>query len=452
MKRVTLHIALLLLLTATGVQAQSDNYKRLAQEITQSCNNDYSRAQEIFRWICANISYDLEGKANSAERCLKERRGTSFGYCQLYARLAQAVGLQPTVVTGKAKGESATKGHCWIFLECDDNQLLIDPMWGSGSINDGKFVRNIDEAWFDVAPEWMIFSHFPQDKKFQLLKKKLSEKEFQELPLLFPYIQNYGFDAAKMLNLAMKSDEGVPTIYQPTNGLDIQIMEVPLHERLQVGEAYSFTLKKKSPHKIMLICGNEYVTEDMWQRSDSIYTLSYRPFKTDKMSLTFESDNNGTYTTFVEYSIAPPTRAHLDTLEKYRPLAAEEVRNLTSTNIEILERMKIDGHKLLKGIRDKEITSLPQFFKDCNFEIIDIPLSGTLEVGKEYLFKIRPRTKGDTWLIRHGHKRFRRWSIDPASGTQEITVRPTEAGELELSVILADDKGFYHSCIKYEVK
>ncbi len=452
MKRATLYIIALTLLLAPTAKAQSDSYSTLANEITQACNSDYSRAQAIYNWICANISYDLEGKANNAEKCLKQRRGTSFGYCQLYARLAQAVGLHPTVVTGKAKVASTTNGHCWIYLECDDNQLLIDPMWGSGSISDGQFVRNIDEAWFDVAPEWMIFSHYPQDKKFQLLKKKISEKEFLKLPLLFPYIQKYGLEAAKMLNLAMNSNEGVPTIYQPTKGLNIQIMDIPLKDTLQVGEAYSFALKKKSPHKIMLICGSEYVTDDMWQRSDSNYTLNYRPFKSDKISLLFESDNNGTYTTFIEYPIAAPTSARLDTLEKYRPLAAEEVRSLTSTNIEILERMKIDGHKLLKGIRNKEIISLPQFFKECNFEVIDIPLSGTLEVGKEYLFKIRPHSKDDTWLIRHGHKRFRRWSIDPISGTQEISVRPTEAGELELSVILADDKGFYHSCIKYEVK
>lgn len=452
MKRTAFYILTLLLIFSGAAKAQSDRYKTLAQQITQACNSDYQRAQEIYRWICANISYDLDGKANSAEKCFKLRRGTSQGYCQLYVRLAQAVGLKPTIVIGKAKVEQAINGHCWIFLECDDNQLLIDPMWGSGSISNEEFLRSNDETWFDVAPEWMIFSHFPQDKKFQLLKKKISEEQFQELPLLYPYAEKYGFNAVKILHYTSESKAGVPTIYPPTDGLNIEAVDVPLCDTLQVGNAYSFTLKKKSPHKIMLICGSEYVTEDMWQRSDSIYTLTYRPFKTEHMSLAFERDAAGTYSSFIEYPIATPTRAQLDTLEKYRPLATEEVRNFTATNIEILERMKIDGHKLLKGIRDKEISSLPQFFSDCNFEIIDIPLSGTLEAGKEYLFKIRPLSKGDTWLIRHGHKRFRRWTIDPESGVYEITVRPTEAGELELTVIPSNDKGFYHSCIKYEVK
>lgn len=455
MKNILHHLlAIIVTFWALNTNAQNTDYDILAKEITQNCNTNYERAREIYRWICANISYDFDKVANNADKCLELRRGTSFGYSQLYARLAQAVGMQPIVVAGKAKSSTIPSGHCWIYVRCDDKDLLIDPMWGSGSISNGTFVRaNEDYMWFDVAPEWMIFTHFPQEKRYQFLKKKISEENFLELPPLHPYIEKFGFDAAEMLSLACnKKSKGMPNIYPPIAGFDIKVEELPIQEKLEVGNAYHFSFKKKSHHKLMLICKNEFVSEDMWEYKDSIYSLTYRPFNADKMSISYESDNTGTYTTFIEYQIAAPTRAQLDTLEKHRPLATEEVRNFTSINIEALERMKINGEQLLKAIRNKEITSMPHFFSDCKFEIIEIPLSGTLEVGKSYRFRIRPHEKGHSWIITHGRKRFRRWTIDEQSGEQEITVLTTEQGQLELSVIYSHDKGFYHTCIVYEVK
>ena len=445
--------AIIFALLTLGANAASDSYDTLAKEITQGCNNNYERALAIYRWICANISYDLEGEANSADKCLKLRRGTSFGYSQLYARLAQQVGMQPIVVAGKAKGGPILKGHCWVYVKCDEKDVLIDPMWGSGSIKDGQFIRSEnDESWFDVKPEWMIFTHFPQEKKYQFIKKKINEEKFKELPVLYPYIEKYGFDAATVLKTVREKESGAPEIFDLTDWLDAEFTEAPIQEELRVGQEYCFTVKKRSAHKLLLICGSEYVTEDMWQCSDSIYTLSYRPFKADKLSLSFEHNNDGIYTTAIEYKIAPPTNAEIDTLEKYRPLAGEEIRKMTNANIEVLERMKLDGHKLLKGIRAKEITSMPQFYADCKFDIIDIPLTGTLKKGENYRFRIRPHEKGHSWIIKQGHKRFRRWSIDQQSGEQEITVRPTETGTLELTVIYSNEQGVYRTCILYTVQ
>ena len=104
MKRLLPYIcSVIFTLFAIGTNAAPDSYEKLAKEITKDCNTDYERAREIYRWICANISYDLEGEANSADKCFELRQGTSFGYSQLFARLAQQVGMQPIVVAGKAK-------------------------------------------------------------------------------------------------------------------------------------------------------------------------------------------------------------------------------------------------------------------------------------------------------------------------------------------------------------
>lgn len=454
MKRLLPYIcSVIFTLFAIGTNAAPDSYEKLAKEITKDCNTDYERAREIYRWICANISYDLEGEANSADKCFELRQGTSFGYSQLFARLAQQVGMQPIVVAGKAKAGPILKGHCWVYVKCDGRDILIDPMWGSGSIKDGKFVRSEnDESWFDVKPEWMIFTHLPQEKKYQFIKKKINEEKFKELPIVYPYMGEYGFDAVATLKQIRDKKMGAPEVFDLTNWLEVKFSEVPIQEELRVGEAYRFVVNKKSAHKLLLICGSEYVTQDMWEHTDSTYSLTYRPFKADKLSLSFEHNNDGMYTTAIEYKIAAPTRAELDTLLKYRSLASEEIRKMTNANIEVLERMKLDGHKLLEGIRSKEITSMPQFYADCKFDIIDIPLTGTLKKGENYRFRIRPHEKGHSWVITQGHKRFRRWSVDQQSGEQEITVRPTQAGTLELSVIYSNEKGVYRTCILYTVE
>lgn len=454
MKKLSHYIyAAIFTMLSICANAAPDSYETLAKEITQGCNSDYEKARGIYRWICANISFDLEGEANSADKCLELRRGTSFGYSQLFARLAQQVGMQPIVVAGKAKAGPILKGHCWVYVKCDGRDILIDPMWGSGSIKDGKFLRSVnDDSWFDVKPEWMIFTHFPQEKKYQFIKKKINEEKFKELPAVHPFIEKYGFDAATVLKNIREDKIMIPNIFNLTSWLNATFTDVPFQEELRVGQEYCFVVNKRSAHKLLLICGSEYVTEDMWECNDSTYSLTYRPFKADKLSLSFEQNNDGIYTTAIEYRIASPTRAELDTLERYRPLASEEIRKMTSTNIEVLERMKLDGHKLLKGIRAKEITSMPQFYIDCKFDIVDIPLTGTLKKGENYKFRIRPHEKGHSWVITQGHKRFRRWTVDPQSGEQEITVRPTETGTLELSVIYSNEKGVYRTCILYTVQ
>lgn len=51
------------------------DYSQVAQQITQGCTTDYDRAKAIYRWLCANISYDTSYSIYTADDCWDRKRG-----------------------------------------------------------------------------------------------------------------------------------------------------------------------------------------------------------------------------------------------------------------------------------------------------------------------------------------------------------------------------------------
>ena len=157
------------------------NYKSLAEEITAGCTNNYERIKAIYGWICSHIDYDTSYKIRSADECLKKQKGVCQAYCELFFLLGKALGIRVETIDGKAKDQTGyvnPNGHGWLFAYTRENRgVLMDPTWGAGSVEGDKFVR--DEncwPWFNVTPEWMILSHFPDKASCQLLDKPLTER------------------------------------------------------------------------------------------------------------------------------------------------------------------------------------------------------------------------------------------------------------------------------------
>ena len=113
--------------------------------------------------------------------------------------MAEAVGLTADVITGKtknSKGEVSEDKHAWVFVYTHAyDGLLIDPTWGAGSVNNGKFVKNTDNSiWFDVYPYWMICSHYPDEQRWAKLDIEVSEEDFNKLPYTHPSNDTDGKD------------------------------------------------------------------------------------------------------------------------------------------------------------------------------------------------------------------------------------------------------------------
>lgn len=169
-------------------------------EIVGAANTNENKARKIYDWICDNIQYDTSKQIYNADGCWEIRRGVCQAYCELFCHLAEKVGLTVEIITGKAKtsqGEIADEKHAWLFVYTGEyNGIFIDPTWGAGSVENGKFKKNSDTStWFDVSPYWLVYSHFPDDVYWTKTGKiSITEELFAKLPFRAPSRDNNGKD------------------------------------------------------------------------------------------------------------------------------------------------------------------------------------------------------------------------------------------------------------------
>src|SRR6185437_16150774 len=117
------------------------------------------KVRAIFIWIASNIQYDIDNMfainfyEDPAEKIAKPLR-TRKGICENYASLC-----------------AAYLDGAWAFF---------DPTWGSGYIDNKKFVRHLDEEFYKASPDLFIHSHMPFDYLWQCLYYPVTNQQFYE--------------------------------------------------------------------------------------------------------------------------------------------------------------------------------------------------------------------------------------------------------------------------------
>lgn len=170
----------------------------LTDRITKNSNNEFEKVRAIYIWITKNISYDMESyllNTITAEKVkpinvLKTKKTVCSGYANLFDVMAKHINVPTEVVSGFAKGYGYKPGdimvnsnHAWNSIQLDGQQYLIDCTWGSGYISDDdKFVRSYREYYFLVDPNFLIWTHLPENPEFQMINKIISKDEFDILP------------------------------------------------------------------------------------------------------------------------------------------------------------------------------------------------------------------------------------------------------------------------------
>jgi hypothetical protein len=170
-----------------------------AASIVGSTTSVEGKARAIYDWICANIAYDTTEQIHDAETCYRTHRGVCQAYCELFCRMAEAVGLTADIIVGKIKdvnGEVSEKMHSWIFVYTHAYEgIFMDPTWGAGSVDGTTFHKNEnDSMWFNVTPYWMIFSHYPDLQYWSKLDITVTEDQFRKLPYVLPAKDSDGKD------------------------------------------------------------------------------------------------------------------------------------------------------------------------------------------------------------------------------------------------------------------
>lgn len=188
----------------------------LVRELTRELKEDQDKARVIYAWIAYHIDYDwykyekiLEDRfLKQGKDIFKTRLGVCGDIAELYQRMAHLAGLKCEVVIGYAGRKLSKKTledsrHAWNAVEIDNKWYLVDATWGSqGGDSFGKNIRSdahyrrevkkrkpkkinrnmlektIDERYFMADPDFLIQTHFPHDKKWQLIRFPKSLRSF----------------------------------------------------------------------------------------------------------------------------------------------------------------------------------------------------------------------------------------------------------------------------------
>jgi transglutaminase/protease-like cytokinesis protein 3 len=274
MSKVFCTIGLLIGLVATGITAPPDysaidrhalsappavtnSIQSLSDYLIKPALTDTEKARAIFRWMTANITYDvagyLSGKTgdNSAEGTLKSRKSVCAGYGNLFEALASAAGLEVVVISGYARGTGYVPGqtipvapnHDWNAVKIDGRWQLIDATWGAGYMIGREYVREFDDFYFLTPPEKLIFDHFPDEPKWQLLRRPVTKKEFDNRPKVWSDFFRYGIGFASYPEINILADGAVTLAYNCP--ADVIFSAAIIRNGIEQDESLTFVEKVK---------------------------------------------------------------------------------------------------------------------------------------------------------------------------------------------------------------
>jgi hypothetical protein len=203
-------ISLVLLGTFLGLEAQksSDIYTadkialqipdsltsttgNIAKYINSNFSSQKDKSRAIFIWIAKNVKYDIDNMfainfyqnpEEIVDKVMSTRKGICMHYAELFHDLAIKVGIKSFVISGYTKQNGFVDyiPHAWCAALVDSSWYLFDPTWGSGYIQNAKFVSGVNNSYFMAKPEQIVKSHIPFDPLWQFLNFPITNQEFYE--------------------------------------------------------------------------------------------------------------------------------------------------------------------------------------------------------------------------------------------------------------------------------
>ncbi len=194
---------------ATPEKYTKDTYS-LATYLQAGAQNKKETVELFFYWIAYHIAYDVEMYQSrnfsdvTVVSALEKRKTICQGYAELFAALCEDVDINCEVIRGYGKGFSYTgkkergTNHVWNAVKIDNQWYLLDVTWGSGHAvmeeNQMKFVQKLNLRYLFTKPEKFVLNHLPQDAKWQLLSKPVSEEQFHSTAFEVERLNSYAED------------------------------------------------------------------------------------------------------------------------------------------------------------------------------------------------------------------------------------------------------------------
>jgi transglutaminase/protease-like cytokinesis protein 3 len=155
-------------LPSRGIQSDAPAIKNLAAKLTKNKKTEKEKALAVYEYVAKNVSYDVDKLNNrtfefddSALKTLDEKKGVCQDFAYLAIALLRASGLETQMVTGYAG-----QNHAWVETKVDGRWLTMDPTWGSGYLQNNKFVPKFTMEYFDPKPAEFQKTHTKKEVEF----------------------------------------------------------------------------------------------------------------------------------------------------------------------------------------------------------------------------------------------------------------------------------------------
>ncbi len=244
---------------------KSGNYIQLTKKLTTPFAGEEDKVRAIYVWITDNIRYDwikfqknlrsggrkyrIHGKSKTDLMIKKQKirqkkinntyrsgKGVCEDYSRLFQAMCQSIGIKSIVINGNTRVSPnhigsfpSRSNHAWNAVYINGKWYLVDATWGAGYVKSGRFHKKFEDDFFMTDPSIFILSHFPDNPKWQLLKRPVSKKEFSS----FAYLHSafYEYDVIdfspknaylsakkKFAVITIKFSKTPPDIYQYKHG------------------------------------------------------------------------------------------------------------------------------------------------------------------------------------------------------------------------------------------
>jgi hypothetical protein len=201
---ISILVLLCIVLSTPGLKAQ-DPYRRidalvektdslksigaLANYINRTYSSEYEKTRAIFYWLTQNISYAPElmysfttsdNRGRLAREVFENKAAVCIGYAALFDTLCKQCGIKSYVVLGSTRQSflPAIIGHAWNAVRLFDEWQIVDATWGSGVLQNNRFVKRLNNYYFLPDPKQLISTHLPIDPIWQMLKQPVTLYQF----------------------------------------------------------------------------------------------------------------------------------------------------------------------------------------------------------------------------------------------------------------------------------
>lgn len=261
--------------------------KGIADYIMLNFKSENEKIRAIYTWITSNIGYDVENmfsadineqNSDKISKVLNTKKGTCDGYSLLFNDICTETGIKSYIINGytKQNGTVVNMSHSWCAALIDNSWYMFDPTWGSGTVNNGKFEKKMNNAFFKVKPTAMIKSHIPFDYLWQLVEHPITTKEFQEGNIQQiqgkPYF-NY-IDSVAVYDSQSKNDRLCSSIYRiEKNGVN----------NMMTAEYLKY-LKKELQNNIQVSSTNQYNAAIAQYNEGVVHLNNFVNYRNNKFS------------------------------------------------------------------------------------------------------------------------------------------------------------------------